>query len=609
MDDRRFDELSKHLSTGLSRKGILRLLGGVGAAGIAATGLLQAADAKKKGKNKKRKKKHKGKTSQQGNTQSQLDVQADSNCGSGKVLICHKAGQSGNYTTNCVSTSAVCQHNGHAGHSGDCICLGSSVNCPNEGTLQTCSSDNVACGGHDGSDLVCTGCGSGKTACGKNCCTSSQKCCNGKCVEKSDLCGGRCDKPCKAGTCETATCDKYGDCQKDPIDGKQGPGCTGEGDICCSGRCVKGDKCGCTPKTCKDVEGKCGDKIPDGCGGTIRCDCPDKECQAATCVGDKCKYTPIDGEQGPECHDKGEICCAGKCVKTDTLCGGTCSNACEDEICQTASCVSGKCKHTPVENGEPGPLCDEEGDFCCNGDCCEAGDVCTGEGCCTPKTCAVDYAGQCGTFPQGCGLEDVTCECTSGHTCNPQGICVDIPSCVPVSIEEACSGLHCGPASNGCGVDYECGTCGKKKKKGQRPIKQGCVAGVCKPFKKKRCFGSGLAGQKCSNKCKCKNGRKCNNGRCCEDVGDGSRHCNSNSECCPGLVCAYRRPGQHRVCMPRNAKDLSTESTETTAAPGVAIGAILTGLAATMGAKLTGNGEPASVAMDEVQIHALGPRD
>ncbi|MEZ4565052.1 MAG: hypothetical protein R2853_20190 [Thermomicrobiales bacterium] len=567
MDDRRFDELSKHLGTGLSRKGILRLLGGVGAAGLAASGLLQAADAKKKGKNKKRKKKHKNGgsgASQEGASGCHRDQ--DCQVQTCKTATCNKDG--------------TCSYTPIDGRKGP----------------KCASSGKICCKGE---------CKSGDTCCTPKTCKDVE----GKCGDKiPDGCGGtiRCDCPDKE--CQDATCDKDGNCKYTPIDGKQGPECHDKGEICCAGKCKSGDTC-CTPKTCKDVEGKCGDKIPDGCGGTIRCDCPDKECQAATCVGDKCKYTPIDGEQGPECNGKGDICCSGKCVKTDTLCGGTCSNACEDEICQTASCVSGKCKHTPVENGEPGPLCDEEGDFCCNGDCCEAGDVCTGEGCCTPKTCAVDYAGQCGTFPQGCGLEDVTCECTSGHTCNPQGICVDIPSCVPVSIEEACSGLHCGPASNGCGVDYECGTCGKKKKKGQRPIKQGCVAGVCKPFKKKRCFGSGLAGQKCSNKCKCKNGRKCNNGRCCEDVGDGSRHCNSNSECCPGLVCAYRRPGQHRVCMPRNAKDLSTESTETTAAPGVAIGAILTGLAATMGAKLTGNGEPASVAMDEVQIHALGPRD
>jgi hypothetical protein len=74
-------------------------------------------------------------------------------------------------------------------------------------------------------------------------------------------------------------------------------------------------------------------------------------------------------------------------------------------------------------------------------------------------------------------------------------------------------------------------------------------------------------------------------------------------------MCAYRRPGQHRVCMPKNAKGIFTESADATATPGIALGAILTGVAAKLGSRLTGNGEAAFVAMDEVQIHALGPRD
>ena len=288
--------------------------------------------------------------------------------------------------------------------------------------------------------------------------------------------------------------------------------------------------------------------------------------------------------------------------------GGCCGDSCAPEVCQTGVCTEGTCNYTPSGNNEPGPLCDETGQFCCNTDCCEAGDVCTGEGCCTPDTCEGTYAGQCGTFPNGCGGTDLVCGCGVDQQC-VNGVCVEIPQCIPVPIEEACAGLKCGPASNGCGVDYECGLCPTKKKKGQRPRKQTCVAGVCKPFKKKRCIGSGLAGQPCSSKCKCANGRKCNNGNCCETVGDGSRHCTANNDCCPGLICAYRRPGQHRVCMPKNAKDLGSESTGTTATPGIAVGAALTGLAAKLGAKLTGNGEAASVAMDEVQIHALGPRD
>jgi hypothetical protein len=385
------------------------------------------------------------------------------------------------------------------------------------------------------------------------------------------------------------------------------------------------DFCGGTCNVCGDNETCCGDEcVPTSgiCGNECSCD------EGESCCGNEC--VPTTGICGEECScDVDETCCGNECVPTAGICGehcscaddeqccegtcipagGCCGDTCAPEICQTGTCNQGTCSYENEPNNEPGTLCDAP-DFCCNGDCCEAGDVCFGEeGCCTPKTCEVDYAGQCGTFTQGCGLPDLTCECAADEQCTPQGTCVVIPGCIPVPIEEACSGLKCGPASNGCGVDYECGLCPTKKKKGQRARKQTCVAGVCKPFKKKRCIGSGLAGQPCSGKCKCANGRKCDGGRCCEGVGDGSRHCNSNNECCPGLMCAYRRPGQHRVCMPRNAKGIFTESTESTATPGIAVGAILTGLAATLGARLTGNGESASVAMDEVQIHALGPRD
>jgi hypothetical protein len=158
--------------------------------------------------------------------------------------------------------------------------------------------------------------------------------------------------------------------------------------------------------------------------------------------------------------------------------------------------------------------------------------------------------------------------------------------CIPDSIEVACAGRNCGPASNGCGQDYDCGGgCGRKRgKKHQKARKQVCVDGICKAAGGKRCIGGGLTGQPCSGKCKCKGGRRCHNGRCCEAAGDGSVHCTANSDCCPGLMCARRRPGQHKVCMSRKAKDDPGTTDETAVAtPGLALGAILTGLAALKG--------------------------
>ena len=208
-----------------------------------------------------------------------------------------------------------------------------------------------------------------------------------------------------------------------------------------------------------------------------------------------------------------------------------------------------------------------------------------------------------------CPATRVTC----GPVCCPNGqICANAATgacapaaCIPDPIEVACAGLACGPASNGCGQDYECGTCGRKKgKKGKPSRKQICVSGVCKATGKKRCVGSGLAGQPCGGKkCKCVGGRRCNNGKCCEPTGDGSVHCTANSDCCPGLMCARRRPGQHKVCMRKTAKSdfEGTEETTESSTPGLAIGALLTGLALKGGERWFGSaGANAPIALDEL---------
>src|SRR4029078_159946 len=129
----------------------------------------------------------------------------------------------------------------------------------------------------------------------------------------------------------------------------------------------------------------------------------------------------------------------------------------------------------------------------------------------------------------------VTCpaELSCGPVCCRQAqFCADAargaaapptPGCTPESIEVACAGRNCGPASNGCGQDYDCGACGRKRgKKHQKPRKQMRVDGICKAAGGKRCIGGGLAGQPCGGKCKCKGGRRCHNGKCCEPGGDVS---------------------------------------------------------------------------------------
>ena len=412
-----------------------------------------------------------------------------------KVAMCHvPPGNPGNAHVICIAPSGC---NGHENHAGDCVCGKVPAGCLKDGQPFP--------------------------ECAEGRCRP-----NGDCPPTGQTCGGACDLhdyPCPEppiGTEPNCRCQMHGlkgtcvDCPQARICGLE---CCPAGKICCDDKCV-------------DASSVCG-----GICGNI---CADEE----TCCAGQCVPT-VD-----LCPDCGTIC-----EGTEVCCGNTCVTGlecCESEqchaICQTGICNDGTCEFTSVQPNQPGPFCNRPGEVCCldAGEpvCCQSGEICIKTGCCTPLTCADFPAGVCGPQDDGCGGQTADCPCPVGQTCGQDGICF-IPQCVPESFEVACAGLQCGPASDGCGNDYNCGDCGSR---------QECLSGVCKAFKKKRCVGKGLAGQPCSGKCKCHGGRKCNNGTCCETTGDGSVHCTANSDCCPGLMCARRRPGQHKVCMPRNAK-------------------------------------------------------
>ncbi|MEZ4564865.1 MAG: hypothetical protein R2853_19220 [Thermomicrobiales bacterium] len=263
-----------------------------------------------------------------------------------------------------------------------------------------------------------------------------------------------------------------------------------------------------------------------------------------TCCGDECVPTADPAPIAARSGGGAEVCCAAVASEVECCLERAMSPGLPDRSLQRGT----TCEFTPTPPNEPGPFCNRAGEVCCDEGgspvCCQRGEVCLGSGCCQLATCADFPAGTCGPQDDGCGGLTADCPCPDGQVCGAEGTCV-FPACVPETIEVACAGLTCGPASDGCGADYTCGVC---------TAKQTCLTGACKAFKKKRCLGKGLAGQPCRGKCKCRGGRRCNNGTCCESVGDGSKHCNANSDCCPGLMCARRRPGQHKVCMRRNAK-------------------------------------------------------
>ncbi len=398
--------------------------------------------------------------------------------------------------------------------------------------------DASSCGGH-GNDLPCDCiCGKAPAGCVDHEGQPFPRCDPGRCRRDGTCAPGgaprtTCQGPCNIGNfpcptdaaancrCQLRASGLVGACVDCPPQRICGLACCSEGLICCDGTCVD-------PATL--------------CGGVCGNVCAAEE----TCCGAQCVPT---ADLCPDCTSLcsgAAVCCGGGC-STSVAC---CLNAQCHQVCQTGVCTNGTCTFTPSPPGQQGPFCNRPGEVCCEENdapvCCQNGAVCIASGCCQPRTCDA-FPGRCGPQANGCGGQTADCPCPDGQTCTAAGTCIT-PECVPDAIEVACAGLACGPASNGCGVDYDCGACGANDV---------CVTGVCKvkAHRKKHCAGNGLAGQPCGGKkCKCKGGRRCHNGICCEAVEDGSKHCGSNNDCCPGLMCARRRPGQHKLCMRRNAK-------------------------------------------------------
>ncbi len=537
MDGNRFDDFTRLLGAAFTRKRVLQLLAGLSMAALPATVELDQSGAKQRNRKKRKRKRLR-----------RLLVGLPPPCEQRaikKVAMCHcPPGNPQNAHVTCIGPAAC-----KVGHANDLPC--------------DCVCGDVPEGCVDKQGQPFPQCDVGR-------CRP-----DGACPPGPQACSGECDLvnfPCPTTSvancrCQLGASDTPGACVDCPTERICGFACCPEGQICCDGICTNASELcgGICGNVCAGNETCCGtDCVPtiDVCGS---CD--------TICTGD-------------------EVCCDTECVSNVECC---LAEQCSEQVCETAICNDGTCEYTAVPPNQQGPLCDSPGEVCCeeNGApvCCQTGEVCIAEGCCLPLTCS-DFPGLCGPQDDGCGgltancpcpepqicIADGTCcspltcaaypgvcgpqddgcdgltadcPCPDGQTCTAAGTCIT-PECVPESIEVACAGLACGPASNGCGVDYDCGTCGSK---------QTCVTGVCKATGKKRCVGSGLAGQPCGGKkCKCKRGRRCHNGRCCEPVDDGTMHCSSNNDCCPGLMCARRRPGQHKVCMRRNAKEDFTEA-------------------------------------------------
>lgn len=191
----------------------------------------------------------------------------------------------------------------------------------------------------------------------------------------------------------------------------------------------------CQPLTCDDVDFECG-YTNDDCGGYVVCECPSgTQCgQGALCV--ECTPSPTTCQN--RCGEVLDNC------NTPTDCGDTCSENNPGDVCFEERCCS------PVTECADN-VCGVVSDTCGGTvDCgnCEGSQVCFGNSCCAPNT---SCDGSCGKVDDGCGgeLDCTGTPCEDGE-CQPNGSC-----CSPNA--NACSGMNCGGAQDGCGNVVLCG--------------------------------------------------------------------------------------------------------------------------------------------------------
>jgi hypothetical protein len=366
----------------------------------------------------------------------------------------------------------------------------------------TCADQKIACG------LAGNGCG-GQIDCGG--CKESERCGStdspSQCVPITIATG------CTPKTCADVgvSCGQAGDgCGNLLSCGTCAPdeqcGAIGRPSQCVKITAAEADGGACVPLTLADylADNKDCGLQSDGCGGTINletvpggktCDAPafcggggPSKCAVAgggTCTKKTCADYPADvcGHMPDGCGGVTDVCGPG-CTAPDVCGGGGNPNHCG------GGSVTDDAGNTCVPKTTCGPIqCGQISDGCggildCGTTNCKADEICGGSGttnvcgkpACSPFTPAVACAGgkNCGVVSDGCGG---VIDCTVGTGCTAPSICGGggapnvcgggVPTadgganggtCVPKT-STSCGAGQCGPFANGCGGNYDCGTC------------------------------------------------------------------------------------------------------------------------------------------------------
>jgi hypothetical protein len=343
---------------------------------------------------------------------------------------------------------------------------------------------------------LCTTCPEASLACG----TLAENISGGSYSESTITCTNTCANPtpdCNGSgqCCDRQTCaeEHAGKC------GTYSNGCGGNVTCTCGGgeTCTSGGLC-VTPRDCTAVRASLGASacgiFDNYVGGTVTCTCGagnvcrgdgggDQEgtCQPCSGVlgGAECG---VISDNIPNPYSETATCsCSG--VQANSVCIGPFAGNASLGICNTCTEAGRVC----------GSLTDNIGGYSesvtCTNTCMGATPDCNGStnSCCKLKTCAADYAGQCGVFDNGCGG---TVDCSTcpgvGQTCF-SGSCVTPRDCTAVRASLGASACGVFDDTAGGTIQCKCGTGNVCRGDGGSDRD-----GVCQP-----CSGALVAGAEC----------------------------------------------------------------------------------------------------------------
>jgi hypothetical protein len=230
----------------------------------------------------------------------------------------------------------------------------------------------------------------------------------------------------------------------------------------------------CTPMSaatlCAAAGAQCG-YISNGCGGLVDCDtvtglgCPTGQQCGLGGIANQCTLVPTPVEcvaLGQNCGTLTSVCTGdsiscgncptGQVCNSNGVCGPPCTpKTCMDFTALQCGTFDDSCGGKLMCGTCPGGICNEATNMCC-----------------TEYTCGANYAGECGTnLSDGCGTSTLACPCGNGETCVAMGGSGTPPNGTPGTCCTAtmtagtyAAAGQCGNhLPNGCGVDNVTANC------------------------------------------------------------------------------------------------------------------------------------------------------